>query len=216
MRRGTRRGRAIAQYEATVVLVVISLALAAVVYQGMRGLARTSPEPVFVAAVTPLGGALGIERVVLNASTATTVSSLSVDSASSGSGVLALDSAGYSVSSSLCGPNLTTFFSVLAPQAGTLAVSSDGESWVSGTWGGSVAVSEGWQEVIIQDAASCTVTLPGGATVPSQWKESAGALSSVPVEGALSGTGFAFFIPTGQGEHRVLITTNGGFTDVEV
>lgn len=216
MRPPSRGRRAIAQYEATVVLVVISLALAAVVYQGMKGLARTGPEPVFVAAVTPLGGSLGIERVVLNASSATTVSSLSVDSASSGSGVLALAGSRYLASSSLCGANVTTFFSVLASQAGTLSVSSDGESWVSGTWAVAAPVSAGWQEVIIQDASTCTVELPGGATLPAQWTSGPGALSSVPAEGALSGTGFTFFIPTGPGEHTVLITTNGGFADVEV
>ncbi|MDG6977890.1 MAG: hypothetical protein JRN58_02285 [Nitrososphaerota archaeon] len=215
MTRGAGRG-AIAQYEATVVLVVVSLALASVVYQGMRGLSRTSPEPVFVEQVTLIGGAPGIERVVLNSSSATTVSSLSVDSAASGSGILELGVGGYAAAAPLCGANVTTFFSVLAPEAGTLEVSSDGLSWVSGTWGSAVHVSPGWNEVMIQDAATCSLSLPGGATVQGGWTAQPGPLSSVPVEGPLSGTGFTFFIPTGDGAHAVLIATDGGFARVEI
>jgi hypothetical protein len=204
---------AIAQYEATIVLVVISLSLASVVYSGLRRESSIEPQPVFVNAETPLGGNPALERLEVNSSSATTLSSLSVDAASSTAGVLAFDGASYSAVKSLCAPGVTTFFSVLASQAGTLQVGTDGQSWVSGTWGGAVSVSPGWQEVMIEGGTSCTVTLPGGQAVPARWSPSP-FLTSVPVEGALTGTEFTLYFPVGGGSHSLLVTTSGGFDDV--
>ena len=205
---------AIAQYEATIVLVVISLSLASVVCAGLRRESALEPQPLFVNEETAIGGSPVVERVEVNSSSATTLSSLNIDAASSTQGVLAFDGSSYSSLESLCAPGVTTFFSVLASQAGTLEVSTDGESWVSGKWGNAVSVSPGWQEVMIQSGTSCTVTLPGGQTVPSQWNPSSALLSSIPSDGAISGISFTFYIPVGGGSHSLLVTSSGGLDDV--
>ncbi len=207
---------AIAQYEATIVLVVISLSLASVVYAGLRRESSVDPQPLFVNEETPIGGSPAIERVEVNSSSATTVYSLSLDAASSASGVLAFDGSAYSTVESLCAAGVTTFFSVLAPQAGTLGVATNGRPWVSGTLGAAVNVTSGWQEVMIQGGTTCTVTLPGGQEVPAQWSPSSGLVSSITVEGALSGTAFTVYLPSGGGAHSLLITATGGFDDVSV
>ena len=210
----SRRG--IAQYEATVVLVMVSLSLASVVYSGLKRETQVSPQPVFVNAKTAIGGTPEIERVEVNASSPTSLSSLSLDGASSVTGVLAFDGSRYSTSGSLCAAGVTTFFSVLAAQQGTLQVSTNGNSWVSGTWATSVSVSAGWQEVMLQDASTCAITLPGGQVVPSQWTPSSKSVSSIPVDGSLAGLDYVFYIPDGGGSHSLLITSSGGFDDVSM
>jgi hypothetical protein len=205
---------AIAQYEATVVLVVLSLSLASIVYGSVKREASLGPQPVFVDEKTSIGGSPDIERVVLNSSSATAVSSFSVDEASSASGVIAFDGSSYSTSSSLCAAGKTTFFSVDAHQAGTLQVTTDGLAWVSGTWADTMGVAPGWHELMIQGGTSCSVTLPGGSVVPGTWNPSSSLASSIPVDGAFSGTSFTFYVPSGGGPHRLLITSTGGFDDV--
>jgi hypothetical protein len=205
---------AIAQYEATVVLVVLSLSLASVVYGGLKREASLGPAPVFANEETSIGGTPAIERVGVNSSAATTVSSLSLDEASSTSGVIAFDGAAYSTSSSLCAAGKTTFFSVDAQLAGTLRVATDGRAWVSGTLGTAVSVAPGWHELMIQGGATCSITLPGGRVVSGAWNSSSPLVSSIPMEGARSGTSFTFYVPSGGGAHRLLITSTGGFDDV--
>jgi len=207
---------AIAQYEATIVLVVISLSLASVVYSGLRRESSLRPEPLFVNEETTIGGSPAIERLEVNSSSETTVSSLSLDYASSTAGILAFDGSAYSTTNFLCGAGVTTFFSVLASQAGTLVVTTDGRSWVSGTWGSAVSVSSGWQVVMIQGGTSCTVTLPGGQAVPPEWTASSTLVSSVPVEGPLTGTAFTFYVPSGGGAHSLMMTSSGGFDDASL
>jgi len=205
---------AIAQYEATVVLVVVSLSLASVVYAGLRRESGLDQQPIFVNEVTPIGGSLGIEKIAANSSSGTTITSLSLDAASSSGGVLSFDGSAYTASTSLCAPSATTFFSVLASQAGTLQVATSGQAWISGTWGNSLTVSAGWHEVMIRGGASCSITLPGGQAIPDLWSHSSPLVSSIPIEGALSGTAFTFYVPTGAGSHSLLITSSGGFDDV--
>jgi hypothetical protein len=205
---------AIAQYEATVVLVVISLSLASLAYTGLRRESSLAPQPVFVNEETTIGGTPIIERVQVNSSTAATVSSLSLDAASSTAGVLAFDGSTYSTEQSLCAAGVTTFFSVLASQAGWLKVATNGSAWVSGTWGDAVNVSRGWQEVMIVGGASCAITLPGGESIPTLWNRSSSVASSLPVEGAPTGTAFTIYLPAGGGSHSLLMTTSGGFDDV--
>jgi hypothetical protein len=205
---------AIAQYEATVVLVMISLSLASIVYSGLRRESSLEPRPLFVSEETPIGGNPVIERLQVNSSSATTVSSLGLDAASSAEGVIAFDGSSYSTVTSLCAAGVTTFFSVLASQSGTLEVATDGKSWVSGTWGGAVSVLPGWQEVMIQGGTSCSITLPGGQMVPTRWNASSPFVSSIPVDGPLSGTAFTIYVPSGGGSHSLLLTSSGGFDDV--
>ena len=205
---------AIAQYEATVVLVVVSLSLASVVYAGLRRESSLGPQPVFVNDATTVGGSPAIELIVANSSSATNVTSLSLDGASSTAGVLGFDGSAYSTSSSLCEPSATTFFSVLATQAGTLRVVTSGASWISGTWGSSLVVSAGWHEVMIRGGASCSMTLPGGQAVTQQWSQSSTLVSTVPIEGPRVGTAFTVYVPTGGGAHSLLMTSSGGFDRV--
>jgi len=205
---------AIAQYEATIVLVVISLSLGSIVYGGLKGETSLRAEPVFANEKTLIGGNPPIARVVVNSSSATALTSFSLDEASSRDGVLAFDGSSFSPSGSLCAAGATTFFSVLAPQGGTLRVTTDGRSWVAGTYGSAVNVSKGWHELMIKAGTSCSITLPGGQTVPGQWNPASPLVSSIPVEGALSGTSFTFYIPDGGGPHRMLITSTGGFDAV--
>ena len=203
--------RAIAQYEATVVLVVISLSLASVVYAGLRRESSLDPQPVFVNDETPIGGSPAIERLEVNSSSAATIYSLSIDAASSGGGILALYGSSYSTTKSLCSAGATTFFSILAFASGP----GDGRHQRAvlglGDVGDSVSVTPGWQEVMIQGGTSCSVTLPGGGGVASQWSPSSALLSSIPVEGALTGTAFTIYLPNGGGSHTLLLTSSGGF-----
>jgi hypothetical protein len=210
------RRAAIAQYEATIVLVMISLSLASIVYTSLRRESSLDPQPLFVNEETLIGGSPTIQRLEVNSSSATTVSSLSVDEASSAYGVLAFDGSTYSNMKSLCAAGVTTFFSVFASQSGTLEVTTNGKSWVSGTWGGAVSVSSGWHEVMIQGGTSCTLTLPGGQAVPRQWTPGSPLLSSVPVEGSLTGTSFTVYIPSGGGAHSILIISTGGLDTVSL
>lgn len=207
---------AIAQYEATVVLVVISLSLGSLVYSAMRRGPGITTQPVFVDSVTELGGTPEMVLVRMNSSTLTTVSSLSVDSASSVGGILKLNGSGYSESTSLCANGATTFFSVFASRGGIVGVATDGRSWVSGEWTRSASVSAGWQELVFENATTCTVTLPGGATLPSRWTNNSTLISSIPALGGLSGLSFEFFLPVDGGPHKVLVTTTGGLENIEV
>jgi hypothetical protein len=212
--REKRPRAAIAQYEATVVLVVISLSLSSIAYGGLKRETSLGAETVFVNDETVIGGSPANMRLAVNSSSATTITSFSLDEASSTEGALAFDGSTYSASRSLCAAGKTTFFSVLASQAGTLQVATDGRAWVSGTWGSAVAVSPGWQEVMIQGGSSCSITLPGGPAVAGPWSLSSPLVSSVPVQGALSGTAFTFYVPSGGGSHRLLITSSGGLDAV--
>ena len=205
---------AIAQYEATVVLVVISLSLASVVYDGLKRESTVEPQPLFANTLTLLGGTPAIERLEVNSSSATTLTSLALDEESSADGVFAFDGSAYSTTNALCQPGETTFFSVLAPQAGTLRVATDGQAWVAGTFTAQASVSQGWQEVMIQGGTSCTLTLPGGEAVQGPWSPSSQAISTIPVAGGLTGTAFTVYFPSGGGSHSLLITSSGGFDNV--
>jgi hypothetical protein len=204
----------IAQYEATVVLVVLSLSLGSIVYNGLKKETGLTAEPVFVNEKTLIGGNPPIARVFVNASSPTSVTSLSVDEASSKDGILTFDGSSFSTSGALCAAGETTFFSVLAPQAGTLTVTTDGRAWVAGTFGSAVTVTPGWQELMIQAGTSCSIVLPGGQSVPGRWNSSSPIVSSIPIEGVLSGTAFVLYVPDGGGPHRLLVTTTGGFDAV--
>jgi hypothetical protein len=79
-----------------------------------------------------------------------------------------------------------------------------------------VSVSSGWLEVMIRDGTSCTLTLPGGQTVPGQWSPLSPYLSSIPIEGPLTGTSFTAYVPGGGGTHSLLMTSSGGLDSVSL
>jgi hypothetical protein len=215
-----RRG-AIAQYEATVILVIVSLSLASVVYEGLKPETRVNPAAVFFNQGTWLGGDPVVERLSMNSSTPVTVSSLEVGSLSSQTGVLAYGGGGgYSVSPALCRPGQTTFFSVLATGPGSIDVTTDGRAWIAGSWADSATVSSsGLQEVMIADGTTCSVSLPGGQSIAGgAWSPVSSLVSSIPLQGSsATGQEFLMFIPTaGGGGTQVLLTTSGGFDALSI
>ena len=76
------------------------------------------PQPLFVNEETPIGGSPVVERVEVNSSSATTLSSFSIDASSSTQGIIAFDGSAYSLVKSLCAPGVTTFFSVIGVPVG--------------------------------------------------------------------------------------------------
>ncbi|MDA4116834.1 MAG: hypothetical protein OK455_00625 [Thaumarchaeota archaeon] len=207
---------AIAQYEATVVLIVVSLSLASIVYQGLKPEANLGSKPIFVNDETIIGGDPTIERVVSNSSSSTVISSFSVDAASSNGGILALIGATYSSSPTLCTGSATTFFSVLARQAGSIQIATDGRPWVSGSTGASIQVSAGWHEVMIVNGTTCSISLPGGEVVSGPWSPASTTVSPVPVDGNPGGITFAIYLPTDGNPHSILMTFGGGFDAFEI
>jgi len=207
--RPSRRG--VAQYEAAVVLVAISLAMTSILYSAVKR-QTLSPEAVFANSTVDLGGNPMLVRLAVNGSQSVTLTSFAADEADSVDGILYIDSVGYHYSPSLCTPSGTTFFSVLATQPGLLSVTSNGRSWISGAWTGSQLETPGWHEVMIAGASSCSITLPGGQVVTTQ-----GPLTrSVPVEGAINGTSFVLCLPTDSSKHIFLLTTSGGFDSIDL
>lgn len=205
---------AIGQYEATLVLIVVSLSLASVVYDGLKSATRVSAQPVFINEETAIAGSPAMVLLAVNASAPTSITSLSVDAASSAGGILALGS-GYTSTANYCAAGSTTFFSVYASQPGTLQVTGNGEAWISGRWWRSAQVSAGWQEVVISNATICSVILPGGQVISGQWSPSSVFVTGIPAQGSLSGIAFTFYLPA-AGNHRVLITTTGGFDSAAI
>jgi hypothetical protein len=206
-----RRRVAIAQYEATVVLIMISLSLASIVYAGLRRESTLKSVSLFVNSETLIGGSPVIDRIVANSSSSTVLSSFSLDAASSTDGVLAFDGSGYSTSIEFCARGATTFFSVFTSQPGLVQITTDGRPWVSGSSGESIHVSPGWHEVMIAGGTSCSITLPGGKILGGPWSPGSAYVSSIPVDGNLNGTSFSFYVPTEGNLHHLLITSSGGF-----
>jgi len=204
--------RAVAEYQAAVVLVAVTLGLASVVYSALKR-EVFEPEGVFSNSLVEIGGNPPLVRIGVNSSQSVALTSFGADGASSANGVLFIDSAGYhTLGGSLCDGGGTTFFSVMTTQSGDVQVTSNGESWISGSWTSSSQETPGWHEVMIEGATSCSVTLPGGQVVTAP-----GALtSSVPVEGPLNGTSFLLYVPTDASEHVYLLTSDGGLDTIEV
>jgi hypothetical protein len=204
------RRSAIAQYEATVVLIVISLSLASIVYAGLKRESNLGSESIFVNERTMIGGSPAIELLRANSSSQTALSSLSMDDATSADGVLAFSGSSYSTTTSFCGGGSTTFFSVFASQAGLVQIITDGRPWISGSSASSLIVAPGWHEVMIVHGTSCSISLPGGSVVSGLWSPASTLVSSIPIEGGLSGTSFTLYLPTDGDPHRFLLTSAGG------
>jgi hypothetical protein len=204
--------RAVAEYQAAVILVAITLALASVAYSALRRQVL-EPEGVFSNSLVQLGGTPPLVRLAVNSSESVSLTSFSADEASSANGVLFIDSAGYhTMGGSLCVGGGTSFFSVLTTQSGNLQVTSNGQSWISGAWTSSEQEAPGWHEVMIDGATSCSITLPGGQVVTGPGFPT----NSIPVEGALNGTSFVLYVPTDSLQHVFLLTSDGGLDTVGV
>jgi hypothetical protein len=210
-----KRSRALSGYVAALVLVVITMSLSYVVYEGVRSFDpdKQGQEGTFANQVLLIQGSPDdFLRVTVNSSQPETPAALEVDGASSQSGVLFLDGAGRygTAPSSLCLPGATTFFSVYAQTPGLLQVRSDGEAWIDGRWAASLSVAIGWNEVMISDASSCFVVTPDGARVSGP----GAGVSGIPVTGVVPSASFTLYVPSGGPaalSQLLLVFDDGGY-----
>lgn len=185
-----------------VVVVAVTLALSYAVYAQAKF--PVSAQPVYTASSYVIYGSPSMFLLRVNSSAPSSVVELSLDSASSLSGVLELGGSGYGTTDSLCASGETTFFSVYS-DAGILSVEDNGMTWIDGNSINALPVVQGWNEVIISNASSCTVKLPNGQALgfPSDF------LSTVPLQQPLPQS-FVFLIPCLTFGHTVTLAFNQG------
>jgi hypothetical protein len=210
------RSRAFSSYVAALVLVVITMSLSYVVYEGVRSFnpGEQGQDGSFANQVVLLQGSpYDVLQVTVNSSRLETPVALEVDGASSQDGVLYLDGAGHygSTSSSLCLSGATTFFSIYSRTAGLLQVQTDGQAWIDGHRASSLSASIGWNEVMISDASSCFVVAPDGATLSGL----GAGVSGVPITGSYPSATFTLYVPSGgpAGLSQLLIVFDDGGYD---
>lgn len=194
--------RAVAEVYSALVVVAVTLALSYVAYAQARF--PVSAQPTYVASSYVIYGSPSMFLLRVNSSEPSSVVELSLDSASSLSGVLELRDSGYDTTDSLCSQSVTTFFSVYTG-AGTLSVEDNGLTWIDGNSSDALPVLQGWHEVIISNASSCTVKLPGGQALeyPSDL------LSTIPLQQPIPQS-FVFIIPCSTFGHTVTLSFNEG------
>ena len=202
---------AIAQYEATIVLVVISLSLASIVYTGLRRESNLDPEPLFVNEETPIGGSPAIERLEVNSSSATTDLLAQPRRGELHRGrpglrrlrvlddQVPLRGRGDDL---LLGPGVPGGHAGGRHQRRVLGLGNLGRSGERLVW---LAGGDDTGRDLLHASRS-----RAGQAVPAQWSPSSSLVSSIPVEGALTGTAFTFYVPSGGGSHSLLITSSGG------
>lgn len=190
--------------QSALLITVISLSMAYVAYSQMRA-PRSAPSPVFVNNSHLLDGQPALLLVQTNASRVVNLQAIQIDGYAP-RGILSFDGTNYSTIQSLCQAGRTTFFSVFVPFQGSLRVFTDGQTWISGSWATFAAVARGWNEVVIVNGSSCSVTLPDGSSVTSQGSR----VAEVPVTGQLNSSSFRFFIPwSGYGHVLLLVFQEG-------
>jgi hypothetical protein len=203
-----RRGRAaVSELYSGVVLLAVTLAVASLVYSGIRP--DASPEPIFTESSFTIPGNPPIDLVNVSSSSAASPVALAIGGASSQEGVLAATPTGYAATAGLCQAGAVTFFSAKT-DGGTLSVSTDGAAWIDGIPGPARTVLPGWHEIMIE-ASSCSVALPGGGTLGT----GTAGFSSVPrvQTGNLS---FEFYVPCFRDGQGVTIVFDGGILQLEV
>lgn len=212
-----RSSPGLSSYVATLILVVISLSLSYVVYEGVRSFdpGKQQEDATFTNQLLLLPGSpQDILLVTVNASQQETPAALEAGSAISSQGLLYLTTSGSygTLSASLCTAGATTFFSVFSATPGILQVQSNGESWIDGRWANSLAVASGWNEVMISNASSCLVVMPDGVTASGLEEQ----VSPVPIIGTLTSNTFRFYLPTeGSGPGSLLLVfDDGGYDSV--
>jgi len=213
-----KRSRAFSSYVAALVLVVITMSLSYVVYEGVRSFSpdKQGLEGTFANQLLLLQGSPDdVLQVKVNSSRLETPVALEVDGASSRNGVLYLDGAGRygATPSSLCLPAATTFFSVYSQAAGRLLVQSDGQAWIDGHWASSLYVTSGWNEVMISDASSCSIVTTSGATVSGP----GAAVSGLPITGSVPSASFILYVPSGgpsNPSQLLLVFDDGGYDQI--
>jgi flagellin-like protein len=199
-----RRSRGISPFIATLILVAIALSLSYAVYEGVSRLAPPKTV-VYSNQVLTIGGSPAIEKIQVNASSSSVLQAVEADSVGSPSGILYFDGTDYGTTHQLCLAGATTFFSVLASTPGRIEVASSGQVWIDGVSTDSLPVTPGWQEVMISDASSCSVTSDGQSlTYPGEQ------VSTIPIIGSASSTNFTLYLPTDGTGHSLVLVFDGG------
>jgi hypothetical protein len=102
------------------------------------------------------------------------------------------------------GTGVTTFFSVYTGN-GVLSVTADGTTFIDGVQATSSTVTGGWHELIISNASSCEIVVPGG----SQVSYPSSLVSTVPLAQPTPQS-FVFLIPFETTGHSVTVSFDGG------
>jgi hypothetical protein len=195
----------LAELYAAILIVAITLVLASLVYSQLRYPVR--PQPVYSSTSYSILGSPSILHLRINSSSASSISELRIDSASSSQpGILALQGgAGYSAIPTLCAADTTTFFSVNVTLRGELQVAGNGIPWVDGIQTSAAVVVPGLHEVMISNATTCAVTLPGEEHVafPSPY------ILSVPEE-TTSSLSVTLLVPYLSSPHSLTAIMTGG------
>ncbi len=196
----TRRA-AVAELYATLVVISITFSMSYVIYSELSA-PRTGDRLVFLNRTSVIEGPPELVLLQVNVSKPTTLVSVQIDNISASSGILALGLNGYANSPTPCGSGLVTFFSVRTSAPAQLNLRSNGETWMGGYWSNAGAVGVGWTEVMINNASSCSVSVPGGT------------ISTLPLSGTNESTNFRLFLPVASGTHYALLMFTGGFDKV--
>jgi len=214
-----KRSPGFSTYVAALVLIVITMSLSFIVYQGVRSFApeKQDQDVTFVNRVVSLPNQDGeLLLVSVNASEPVTPAAIEVQGQSSESGVLYLGQNGSygSLGASLCLSGATTFFSVHSNATGLLQVQSNGQAWIDGHLVSSLEVPSGWNEIMITDASSCSVVTPDGKVISSPGSE----VSGFPVMGSLPENTLTFYVPSdgsGTASQILLVFAGGGVDQIE-
>ncbi|MDG6898124.1 MAG: hypothetical protein JRN24_00155 [Nitrososphaerota archaeon] len=193
--------RAVAELYSALLVVAITLALSYLIFTHLHF--SFTGQPVFVGSMLQEYGTPSLLRLYVNSSEQTNATEFRVDSASSLEGVLAMDGPNYTTSPALCAPGLSTFFSVYTA-SGMLSISTNGAASIDGARETASNVGEGWHEVIMTNASSCQIILPGG----SQLAYPSALVSTIPftVDGSRT---FAFLVPFEEVGHTLTIAFRG-------
>ncbi|MDA4113288.1 MAG: hypothetical protein OK474_04495 [Thaumarchaeota archaeon] len=203
------RSRGISGFVATLILVMISLSLSYVVYQGVSRLAPPR-EDIFSNRVLDLGGSPELLLLQVNASSTSSPLAFEADDASSRAGVLYFNGTGYGTTQQLCLPGAATFFSVHTASSGTIGAEGDGRVWIDGYLTSSLEVQPGWHEVIFSGSSSCAVTEPDGSTISFPDDR----VSTFPLAGSIPSISFTIYVPTDGLRHSLVLVFDGGFDTI--
>lgn len=204
------RGRAgLAELYSSVILLCIVIGISYVVFAQFPTPKSTSRLLVVTKQLVIFGNP-SLLLIQINGSASLALREFRLDSASSLDGTLALGPTGFGTVQGLCTRGMTTFFSVLAPNPGSLLVETDGLAWVDGSVASSAAVGAGWHEIIIADASTCSVHLPGGTLALT----SSGSASSIPTIARTNSTTIETYIPFATNGHSLTLVTDSGVVTI--
>lgn len=144
----------------------------------------------------------------LNLSSPSQLKEFSIDTASSGNGVIALRGDSYFNTDKLCIADSVTFFSIKIQNKSLIDVSSDGNVWIDGVSTYSRFLDKGYHSIVISNGSYCNITLAG-------FKFSMEDISMIP-EYSISPISHMLIIPFYQLHHRVNVMYEWGMVDIDI